>query len=114
MNVTCLGTVSRWEHIGRCLRKGIRKSQVPRRFIGFVEGRERDLVDIPVDKVEGTHALNLLCHGKERMVSFKTNPYVNEVVRSLGLRVYNPDLAELGDRGAGPHCLTLELERDKD
>jgi len=74
LNVICLGTVSRWEHIGRCLRKAIRKSQVPRRFIGFVQGRERDLVAIPVDKVEGTHALNLLCQGKERMVSFKTNP----------------------------------------
>ena len=74
MNVICLGTVSRWEHIGRCLRKGIRKSEVPRLFSGLVESRERDLVDVPVDKVEGMHALNLVCQGKERMVSFNTNP----------------------------------------
>lgn len=90
------------------------KGEVHQWFIGFLEGRDYELVDIPVDKVEGTLALNLLCLGNDRVLSFKTNTYVNEVMRSLGLRVYDPDLTEFVDRGGGPHCLTFELERDKE
>jgi N-dimethylarginine dimethylaminohydrolase len=90
------------------------KSEVPDWFIGFLEGRDYELVDIPVEKVEGTLALNLLCLGNDRVLSFKTNPYVNDVMRAMGLKVYDPDLTEFVDRGGGPHCLTFELERDRD
>jgi N-dimethylarginine dimethylaminohydrolase len=90
------------------------KSEVPDWFIGFLEGRDYKLIDVPADKVEGTLALNLLCLGHDRVLSFKTNHYVNEIMRSLGLNVYTPDLTEFVDRGGGPHCLTFELERDRD
>jgi N-dimethylarginine dimethylaminohydrolase len=92
----------------------IMKSEVPEWFIGFLEGREYELVDIPADKSEGEVALNVLCLGNDRVVSFKTNRYINDILRSLGLEVYDPDLAEFVDYGQGPHCLTFELERDKD
>jgi len=35
-------------------------------------------------------------------------------MRSLRLKVYDPDLTELLDRSGGPHCLTFEPERDED
>jgi len=89
------------------------KSEVPPWFLGFLEGRDYELVNIPVEKVEGTLALNLLCLGNDRVLSFKTNTYVNPVMKALGLKVYDPDLTEFVDRGGGPHCLTFELERDR-
>ena len=58
--------------------------------------------------------LNLLCLGNARMLSFKTNTYVNQILKSLGLTVHDPDLTEFVDYGQGPHCLTFELERDED
>jgi len=92
----------------------IMKSEVPEWFLGFLEGREYELVDIPANKVEGEVALNVLCLGNDRVISFKTNTYVNQILRSLGLKIYDPDLTEFVDYGQGPHCLTFELERDKD
>lgn len=90
------------------------KQEVPQWFLGFLEGRDYRLIDIPAEKVEGTLALNLLCLGNDRVISFKSNPVVNEVLKAEGLKVYTPDLTEFVDRGGGPHCLTFELERDKD
>lgn len=90
------------------------RSEVPEWFIGFLEGRGFELVDIPAEKVEGTLALNLLSLGDDRVLSFKTNPYINEILRAQGLTVFDPDLTEFVDRGGGPHCLTFELERDRD
>ena len=92
----------------------IMKSEVPEWFVGFLEGREYELVDIPADKSEGEVALNVLCLGNDRVVSFKTNRYINDILRSLGLEVYDRDLTEFVDYGQGPHCLTFELQRDKD
>ncbi|HEX7974108.1 MAG TPA: arginine deiminase family protein, partial [Anaerolineales bacterium] len=70
------------------------KDEVPQWFLGFLEGRGYELVDIPSEKVDGTLALNLLCLGNERVLSFKTNTYVNPIMRSLGIQVYDPDLTE--------------------
>ena len=47
------------------------------------------------------------------MLLFKTTSCVNQVMRSLELKVYDPDLTEFVDQ-ASPHCLTFELERDKE
>ncbi len=51
--------------------------------------------------------------GDDRVLSFKTTSYVNEVMRSLELNVYDPDLTEFVDHGR-PHCLIFELERDQE
>lgn len=111
-------TPTKWTHldgvfapVARGLALVIR-SEVPEWFIGFLEGRDYELIDIPAEKVEGTLALNLLCLGNDRVVSFKSNPVVNEALKAHGLKVYKPDLTEFVDRGGGPHCLTFELERD--
>ncbi|OGO39274.1 MAG: hypothetical protein A2W35_08810 [Chloroflexi bacterium RBG_16_57_11] len=90
----------------------VTKSEVPEWFLGFLEGRGYRLINIPADKIEGTLALNLLCLGNERVLSFKTNPIANAIMRAEGFKVYEPDLTEFVDRGGGPHCLTFELERD--
>jgi hypothetical protein len=58
------------------------------------------------------HIRSLPCRDSEGTISFKANARGNESIGSLVLRVYDPDLGELGDRGAGLHCLTLELESD--
>jgi len=92
----------------------ITMSEVTGWFIGFLEGIGYRLINIPSEKIEGTLALNLLCLGNNRVLSFKTNPYVNSIMRAEGFKVYEPDLTEFVDRGGGPHCLTFELERDKE
>lgn len=89
------------------------KEEVPPWFLGFLEGRDYELINIPAEKVEGTLALNLLALGDDRVLSFKTNPVVNEVLEAEGFKVYKPNLTEFVDRGGGPHCLTFELERDR-
>jgi hypothetical protein len=43
----------------------------------------------------------------------RPTPTINEVMRPLELKVYGPDLTEFVDHGS-PHCLTFELERDKE
>ncbi|MFQ5791510.1 MAG: dimethylarginine dimethylaminohydrolase family protein [Acidobacteriota bacterium] len=88
------------------------KSEVPDWFVGFLEGREYELVDVPVEKAQGQVALNVLCLGNDRVLSFKDNAYVNEILKSLGLTICEPVLTEFTERGQGPHCLTFELERD--
>jgi N-dimethylarginine dimethylaminohydrolase len=114
-----LSIPTKWTHLDGVVApvaKGlalVMRSEVPEWFIGFLEGRDYRLVYIPAEKVEGTLALNLLCLGNDRVISFKTNPIVNEVMRAEGLTVYTPDLTEFVDRGGGPHCLTFELERDR-
>lgn len=114
-----LSIPTKWTHLDGVVApvaKGlalVMRSEVPEWFIGFLEGRDYRLVYIPAEKVEGTLALNLLCLGNDRVLSFKTNPIVNEVMRAEGLTVYTPDLTEFVDRGGGPHCLTFELERDR-
>ena len=90
------------------------KSEVPDWFVGFLEGREYELIDIPVDKAEGEVALNVLCLGKDRVISYKDNSYINDILKSHGLTVYAPDLSEYTERGQGPHCLTCELDRDRE
>jgi N-dimethylarginine dimethylaminohydrolase len=114
-----LGIPTKWTHLDGVfapVAKGLAlviRSEVPEWFIGFLEGRDYRLVFIPEEKVEGTLALNLLCLGQDRVISFKTNPFVNDVMRAEGLMVYTPDLTEFVDRGGGPHCLTFELERER-
>jgi N-dimethylarginine dimethylaminohydrolase len=114
-----LSIPTKWTHLDGVfapVAKGLAlviRSEVPEWFIGFLEGRDYRLVFIPEEKVEGTLALNLLCLGKDRVISFKTNPYVNEIMRAEGLTVYTPDLTEFVDRGGGPHCLSFELERER-
>ncbi len=113
-------TPTKWTHLDGVfapLRKDlalVAKSEVTGWFLGFLEGRGYRLIDVPADKIEGTLALNLLCLGNDRVLSFKTNPVVNAIMKAEGFKVYEPDLTEFVDRGGGPHCLTFELERDRD
>lgn len=111
---------TKWTHLDGVFAPVVRglaviiKEEVPDWFLGFLEGRDYELVDIPAKEVDGTLGLNLLCLGNDRVLSYKTNTYVNGVLRALGLKVYDPDLTEFVNRGGGPHCLTFELERNRD
>jgi len=59
------------------------------------------------------HFLNLLCLGM--IGGFRSRPTPTSMRWwDLRLKVYDPDLTEFVDRGGGPHCLTFELERDKE
>src|SRR5262245_59065862 len=84
----------------------ILKSEVPLWFMGFFEGREYELIDLPVDKVEGEMALNVLCLRRDRVVSFNENTLMNDILKSHGLTVYTPNISEYTERGQGSHCLT--------
>lgn len=113
-----LQTPTKWTHLDGIfapLNRSVAlliSTEVPQWFVGFLEGRDYRIINIPAEKVEGTLALNLVALGKDRVLSFKTNTYVNEVMRAEGFTVYTPDLTEFVDRGGGPHCLTFEIDRD--
>jgi hypothetical protein len=52
-----------------------------------------------MDKVDGTLPMNPMCLGNARRLSFKTNPPIDEALRSLGFKDFNLDITELIDRG---------------
>ena len=65
-------------------------------------------------KIEDTLGLTPRCLGMIGCFRSRPTPYINEVMRSLELKVYGPDLTEFVAHGESPHCLTFELERDKE
>jgi len=47
------------------------------------------------------------------VLSFKGNKIGNEKLRALGLEIFTPPLSQFLVGGSGPHCLSFELEREK-
>lgn len=85
---------------------------LPDFFVGFLKGRGFDLRLYPADVVVGQCTLNLLPLGGGRVMSYEGNP-INDDLRALGLKVYDPAFTQLTLAGGGPHCMAHELDRDR-
>lgn len=85
---------------------------LPEHFTKYLHRNRYKIIKIEPEAVfQGT--INLLSLGKERVLSFKENKIGNEILKAIGLEVYDPPLEQFLMGGSGPHCLTFELEREK-
>lgn len=85
----------------------------PEDFIAYLKARKYDLLEIPAEHVfKG--AVNVLALGGGKVMSFAENTFGNEVLKAHGFTVYDPPLSQFIRSGTGPHCLSFELEREKD
>jgi len=53
----------------------------------------------------------MLALGDDRVLSFRGNR-INEMLRARGLEVYDPAFSQPVLGSGGPHCASLELERE--
>jgi len=85
---------------------------LPGDFLKYLRQERYEIINIPCDAVfAGT--INLLALGDEKVLSFKENKIGNEKLKAVGLEVYDPSLSQFLMGGSGPHCLSFELEREK-
>ncbi len=85
---------------------------LPEKFTSYLHKNHYRIITIKPEAVfQGT--INLLALGKERVLSFKENKIGNEALGAMGLKVYDPPLEQFLMGGSGPHCLSFELQRDR-
>lgn len=85
---------------------------LPDDFLKYLRQEKYEIITIPGDAVfAGT--INLLALGDEKVLSFKENKIGNEKLKALGLEIFAPPLSQFLTGGSGPHCLSFELEREK-
>lgn len=78
----------------------------------FLKDRGWRLLPVPEEQVMHT-GCSVFALGEGRVLSFAENGSVNELLRAEGFTVLAPSLREFTKMGGGPHCLTLELQRDR-
>ena len=74
------------------------------RDISFVEVGYRDCVQ--------ALGVNLVALGNDRILSMASSNDLNERLRALGFKVYDPDMSMFTLGGGGVHCLSQALHRD--
>ena len=85
---------------------------LPDDFLEYLKNEKYEIITIPGKAIfDGT--INLLALGDEKVLSFKENKIGNKKLKALGLDVYDPPLSQSLMGGSGPHCLSFELEREK-
>jgi len=85
---------------------------LPENFLKYLKRERYEVITISADDV-GKGTTNLLALGDEKVLSFKENKIGNKKLKALGLEVYDPPLSQCLMGGSGPHCLSFELEREK-
>ena len=84
---------------------------LPDYFLGILKGKGIEFVDFPGEEVAGTCYLNLLPLGNKKIMSFKGNK-INKDLEALGFEVITPNIEQFTQAGAGPHCMSHEIERE--
>ncbi len=85
---------------------------LPENFLKYLKRERYEVITISADDV-GKGTTNLLALGDEKVLSFKENKIGNKKLKALGLEVYDPPLSQCLMGGSGHHCLSFELEREK-
>jgi N-dimethylarginine dimethylaminohydrolase len=109
--------LSKWNHFDMIFQPVANKlalvceDAVPDYFIGFLDALRWELIRLPADYA-WSGEINMLALGQDRVLSFRGNR-VNEMLKSRGLEVFDPEFSYFCAQGIGPHCSILELERDR-
>lgn len=86
---------------------------LPYSYVTFLKDRGWRMLEVPLEEVMKT-GCNVLSLGAGKVLSFEENPVVNGMLEAEGFEVLAPPLREFTKMGGGPHCLTFELQRDKE
>jgi N-dimethylarginine dimethylaminohydrolase len=86
---------------------------LPENFLKYLKRERYEFITLSADDVFGKLTTNILALGDEKVLSFKENKIGNKKLKALGLEVYDPLLSQVLMGGSGPHCLSFELEREK-
>lgn len=83
---------------------------VPGYFVGLLDALDWELIKVPADYAWKCE-INVLALGGGKVLSFRGNR-INEALKDRGLEVFDPEFSYFTAQGIGPHCSTLELERE--
>jgi len=83
---------------------------LPERFIGFLQGKGYDIIDIPSEYV-GQMTLNLMNLGDHRILSCSSNPFT-PTLEEHGFKVMEIEFDQFIKGGSGPHCNCHDVDRD--
>jgi N-dimethylarginine dimethylaminohydrolase len=86
---------------------------LPYAFVTLLKERGWRMLEVPLAEVMKT-GCNVLSLGAGKVLSFEENPVVNAMLAAQGFEVLAPPLREFTKMGGGPHCLTFELQREKE
>jgi len=108
--------LSKWNHFDIILQPVAEKlalvceDAVPDYFIGFLDALGWERIMLP-----GEYAfkceINVFALGDDKVISWRGNR-VNDILKAHGLEVFDPEFSYFCAQGIGPHCSTLELERE--
>jgi len=108
--------LSKWNHLDMIFSPVAEKlalvceDAVPDYLIGFLDALGWEIIRLP-----GEYAfrgeINMLSLGDGKVLSFRGNR-INKMLKARGLEVYDPEFSFFVAAGIGPHCATLELERE--
>jgi len=118
INVIAIEFEEKWNHLDMIFSVVADKTvmlcpeALPDNFLKYLKNEKYKIITVPGKAVfNGT--INLLALGNEKVLSFKENRLGNEKLRALGLEVFDPHLSQFLMGGSGPHCLSFELDREK-
>ena len=118
INVIAIEFEEKWNHLDMIFSVVADKTvmlcpeALPDNFLKYLKNEKYKIITVPGKAVfNGT--INLLALGNEKVLSFKENRLGNEKLRALGLEVFDPHLSQFLMGGSVPHCLSFELDREK-
>ncbi|BCN31367.1 dimethylarginine dimethylaminohydrolase family protein [Anaeromicropila herbilytica] len=87
------------------------KEGLPSEFVERLEKMGIEIIPVSEESIFA-HGCNLQALGDKRVLSLKSNQYVNEELRKRGMKVIELDITEILKAGGGPHCMTFPLLRE--
>jgi N-dimethylarginine dimethylaminohydrolase len=108
--------LSKWNHLDVIFQPVADKlaiiceDAIPDYFVGFLDALGWELIRVPAEYAWRCE-INMLALGDDKVLSFRGNR-INEMLRARGLEVFDPAFDYFCAQGIGPHCSTLELERE--
>ncbi|WP_196594209.1 dimethylarginine dimethylaminohydrolase family protein [Pectinatus sottacetonis] len=83
---------------------------LPADFLQLLKKKGIETINVPDEKVFHL-GCNVEALGNKRVISLKSNEYVNTQLDKRGIKVIEVDINEIVKAGGGPHCMTFPLLR---
>jgi len=80
-------------------------------LVDWMRSKHFEFVDVGYAEAKDL-GVNLVALGNDRVLSMNGSASLNEKMRSLGFKVYEPDMSMFTLGGGGVHCLCQALRRD--
>ena len=80
-------------------------------LVDWMRSKNFEFVDVGYAEAKDL-GVNLVALGNDRVLSMNGSASLNEKMRSLGFKVYEPDMSMFTLGGGGVHCLCQALRRD--